>query len=106
MEHLENLAKSRAHELIQIGQDKSYFRPKNSVIQEELAESINQHEKDKKRAEAFLVQVKDLEEKLQVAKQEAQKMKQFCESMQICQDNLAGIQAQLQNSASGFSRNF
>ena len=67
------------------------------MIQEELADSINQHEKDKKRAELCQSQINELEENLQVARQEAQKMKEFCESMQICQDNLAGIKSQLSN---------
>jgi hypothetical protein len=90
LDQLEQLNRNRAHELIQIGQDKS-------MIQDELADAKNHQDRNEKKLKALQAQNKALEIKLEETLKESEKWKEFAQAMDQVDATMKGLRSQLQS---------
>ncbi|KAJ3334841.1 hypothetical protein HDU91_002500, partial [Kappamyces sp. JEL0680] len=78
LDQVEQLARSRAHELIQIGQDKS-------MLQDELADAKNHQDRNEKRLKTLQAQNNALETKLEQYQKEAEQYQELSGVMGLLQ---------------------
>lgn len=95
LEQQETLARSRAHELIQLGQDKRYCYILFSILHDEFVDIKTQYDRDDKKFKILLLQNKAMEIKLDECQRETLKWQEFSKQMEQVDLTMKGIKSQM-----------